>query len=201
MIIECIALTGGEVLPYIGDIAALRCSVFREYPYLYDGNQEAEAVYLSNYSNSDDVLLVLAKVEERVVGVSTCMAMSGSDSAFKKPFLDRNIPIDDLCYFGESVLLPEFRGMRIGHQFFDLRENWSRERGFKANYFCSVIRPDIHPFKPADYWTHDFFWQKRGYWKIEDLIAQLEWREINDPEGAESLHKLVFWSNAPRFLD
>ncbi len=195
--IECVALTGKEAVPYMGDLASLRCSVFREYPYLYNGNQEVEAAYLANYSKSDDVLLVLAKAGERVVGVSTCMAMSHADAAFKKPFLSHHIPMDELCYFGESVLLPDFRGQGIGHRFFDLREKWSAERGFKTNYFCAVVRQGNHPLKPTDYQTLDVFWKKRGYRKMEHLIAELEWREIHDLEGSESIHHLVFWANIP----
>ena len=44
-------------------------------------------------------------------------------------------------YFGESVLLPEYRGQGIGHAFFDAREEHARAEGANAACFASVIRP------------------------------------------------------------
>ena len=53
-------------------------------------------------------------------------------------------------YYGESVLLPGWRGRGIGVAFFAAREARARELGFKVGTFCAVVRPDNHPLRPAD---------------------------------------------------
>ena len=44
------ALNGPAALPYMGDLAALRIEVFREFPYLYEGTLEYEQRYLKSYA-------------------------------------------------------------------------------------------------------------------------------------------------------
>jgi|AntRauTorckE6833_2_1112554.scaffolds.fasta_scaffold28635_2 GNAT superfamily N-acetyltransferase len=195
MKIQCTGIPGSESGPYLEQLARLRCAVFREYPYLYDGDAEAEKKYLSNYSNSDRVFLVIAESEGQVVGVSTCMAMTEADYAFRKPFEGAEHPLEEICFFGESVLRPEFRRQGIGHRFFDLREQWAATRGFSINAFCSVIRAEDHPKKPADFRSYDSFWKKRGYQPDERFIAELEWREI-DSGHSDVPHRLIYWMQA-----
>ena len=47
--LTCKTYRGKEVQQVIGELARLRLGVFREYPYLYDGNLEEELEYLSKY--------------------------------------------------------------------------------------------------------------------------------------------------------
>ena len=62
-------LHGAAIAPYIDDLARLRLTVFREFPYLYDGTPEYEADYLANYARSGRSLVVLALDDGKVVGV------------------------------------------------------------------------------------------------------------------------------------
>jgi len=192
--IECTGLTGRQAKPHLNDLAKLRCEVFREYPYLYDGDARAERKYLASYADSKNVFLVIARSEGNIIGVSTCMPMAQADAAFQAPFVAKDADLDEICYFGESVLLPEFRGCGVGHSFFDLREQWASIRGFTTNAFCAVSRPADHPRQPDGYRPHDPFWTKRGYVRRDDLVAQLNWRELDDDSTEESPHELVFWS-------
>ena len=61
-------LHGAAIAPYIDDLARLRLSVFREFPYLYDGTPQYEADYLSTYARSGRSLAVLAIDQGQVVG-------------------------------------------------------------------------------------------------------------------------------------
>jgi hypothetical protein len=72
--IHCV--TGAEILPFIPDAARLRITVFREYPYLYDGTMEYEETYLRTYSESAGSLFVIARDGDSVVGVSTAMPLA-----------------------------------------------------------------------------------------------------------------------------
>lgn len=192
--IECTGLNGSDAMSFIDDIAKLRCEVFREYPYLYDGDLGYEREYLAHYTESKSAFLVIATYEGRVIGVSTCLPLMEADQAFQRPFIEANYDLSKIAYFGESVLLPEFRGQGIGHQFFDLRELWSKTHDYNINAFCSVIRPDAHPAQPKNFRNHDSFWMKRGYQRHNELIAKLDWPEILVSDNTPIItHELVFW--------
>src|SRR3989344_4682367 len=49
-------LRGREIIPYIHKIAALRIAIFREYPYLYEGDMSYEERYLLMYSRTEDAI-------------------------------------------------------------------------------------------------------------------------------------------------
>ena len=52
--------------------------------------------------------------DETVVGASTGLPMIAADEAFRAPFIAAGIDPARVFYFGESVLLPEYRGQGIG---------------------------------------------------------------------------------------
>lgn len=195
--IECIGLKGDETRPYLEDLAKLRCEVFREYPYLYEGDVAYEREYLARYAETARAYLVLARFRNQIVGVSTCMAMEEADPAFQAPFTREGYDLRHICYFGESVLLPEFRGHGVGKRFFDLRENWALTNRLPVQTFCSVLRQEHHPFQPDGYRPHDAFWKKRGFVRHDHLIAELDWPEIGCGPGISVQHQLVFWLKSP----
>lgn len=183
------------MLPYLADAARLRISVFREYPYLYDGSEDYEQEYLRTYAESRRAVMVLALAGDQVVGVSTGLPMIDADQAFQQPFIAQGFNPEEWFYFGESVLDPAFRGHGVGHRFFDEREEHALEFGFLNTTFCSVIRPADHPLQPLDYRPHDVFWTKRGFSKQESLVCELEWKQIDSPDPASG-NKLVFWTKS-----
>jgi uncharacterized protein (DUF58 family) len=52
-------LSGEAVCPYLRELGGLRIAVFREFPYLYDGDLDYEEHYLETYVNSPRSLVVL----------------------------------------------------------------------------------------------------------------------------------------------
>ena len=60
--------------------------------------------------------------KEKIVGASTALPLQHADSAFQKPFLKAGMALDSIFYFGESVLLKDYRGQGTGSRFFDARE-------------------------------------------------------------------------------
>jgi GNAT superfamily N-acetyltransferase len=185
-------LFGAAVRPYLDDLATLRITVFREYPYLYEGSREYEARYLESYMRSERATVVLACHGERVVGASTAMPLTEHGEGGIVPVLAQaGYDPAQIYYFGESVLLPEYRGLGIGHAFFDEREARARALGMRITSFCAVERPAHHPLEPQDYVPHDAFWTKRGYTKRPDLVARFSWRDLGDEEESEK--PMVFW--------
>ncbi len=69
------ALTGADLEAALDGVAQLRITVFRDWPYLYDGSLEYERAYLQTYRDSPGALLVGAFAGDRLVGASTSTPM------------------------------------------------------------------------------------------------------------------------------
>lgn len=184
-------LTGPGILEALGALAELRIRVFAEWPYLYDGDPGYEADYLREFGAAPGSLLVAACDGERIVGAATASPMQAQKSELRAPFEARGIDTAQLFYFGESVLLPEYRGRGIGHAFFDAREAQARSCGARAATFAAVVRPPDHPRRPADYRPLDAFWTSRGYAPISGLSAELAWKDHDEP--SESGKPMQYW--------
>ncbi len=189
---KILSLSGQAIAPYLEDLARLRIAVFREYPYLYEGSLAYEQRYLTTYAASPESLFVLALEDGRVIGAATGIPMADETAEFKQPFLDQGWEPEAIFYFGESVLLPHYRGQGLGVRFFAEREAYARRLGrFRWCCFCAVERPADHPLRPADYVPLNSFWARRGYSHQPDLRTEYRWREIG--EATESAKPMSFW--------
>lgn len=184
-------LTGDEIAPALDALAALRINVFRAYPYLYDGSAAYERAYLAEFAASPGAVLVAALDGGTIVGAATGAPLSTQKPEFRAPFEAAGHDPDSIFYFGESVLLPAWRGRGIGHAFFDHREARARAAGARIAAFCAVMRPPEHPARPADHTPLDAFWTKRGYAPLEGMVTEFSWRDIGDK--AETAHPMQVW--------
>lgn len=183
---------GKEIESVILDLAQLRIIVFKDYPYLYEGSIVYEQEYLQTYINAERSFLFTVWDDNKMVGATTCIPLSDETADVKEPFIKAGINIETVFYFGESILLSEYRGLGIGNRFFEERENHARSFGaFEKTCFCSVVRPESHPLKPENYQPHDIFWTKRGYKKDENLQSQFDWLDINEQES--TLKPMIYW--------
>ena len=184
-------LMGEDVLAAIDDLGRLRMTVFAEWPYLYDGDPAYEAHYLHEFASTPDGILVAACDENRIVGAATASPMHGQKAEFRAPFETRGLDVSKVFYFGESVLLPEYRGQGIGHAFFDHREAQASKCGAKITTFAAVVRPLDHPDRPTNYRPIDAFWHKRGYAPVKGFVTEFEWKDHRD-EG-ETVKTMQYW--------
>ena len=185
------SLSGAALLPHLDAVAALRIAVFRDWPYLYDGDVAYEREYLDAYAQSPDSIVVLARVGDMVIGAGTGIPLAADSADFHAPFLARGFDVAKVFYCGESVLLPAYRGRGIGHAFFDAREAHARALGgFEWTAFASVDRDADDPRRPIDHRGNEAFWGKRGYVRQPGMTMRLHWNEagIGDIE-----HPLTFW--------
>ncbi|WP_377277196.1 GNAT family N-acetyltransferase [Rhizobium sp. R86522] len=185
------SFSGSDAAPFFGDLARLRSTVFRAFPYLYEGNPDYEQTYLSTYAKSEGSVFVLAIDGDEVVGVATGTPMAGETEEVKRPFLEVGLDPQEFFYFGESVLLSEYRGQGIGVKFFEGREAQAKKLGLRYTTFCAVERPLDHPRRPVDYTPLDTFWAKRGYTHHPALRTTFTWRDLD--ETFESPKPLSFW--------
>ena len=179
---ELRVLKGEAVEQILDDLAMLRIQVFREWPYLYDGNLVYERRYMASYRNNPNAVLVAAFDGDRLVGASTGTPLEAHSKEFSEPLDGRGIDMARCFYCAESVLLPEYRGQGLGHGFFDMREAHARDLGMTASLFCAVVRPADHPGRPDRYRPLDPFWKKRGYVPLDGCVATFSWRDLGGRE-------------------
>lgn len=184
-------LTGAALEAALDDVAALRIAVFRDWPYLYDGDAAYERAYLQSYRDSPGAIVVGAFDGQRLVGAATGTPLADHADDFAAALAPTDIPVDSAFYCAESVLLPEWRGRGIGHSFFDAREGHARTLGLTHSVFCAVVRSPDHPLRPADYRPLDPFWRKRGYRPVEGAQAHFGWKDVDQPE--ETRKALQVW--------
>lgn len=179
----------------IPDLARLRITVFREYPYLYDGSLAYEENYLTTYTRCPDSVAVLARNEVGVVGASTGLPLTAETAEVQQPFVAQGYDPREIFYCGESVLLPAYRGRGLYREFFAGREQHARALGgFRHMALCGVVRPEDHPRRPSDYAPLDPVWRRFGYEKHPELTTFFAWRDLD--ESVESPKQMVFWLKA-----
>jgi GNAT superfamily N-acetyltransferase len=183
---------GADIAPFLPALARLRMSVFREFPYLYEGTEANETRYLQNYVKSPQSMVVLASTSDgAIVGASTAMPAPLAGEDVSAPLRAVGVDPATVFYFGESVLLPAWRGQRLGHSFFDEREAAARSLGFATAAFCAVDRGESHPAQPFAYRSHDVFWHKRGFVRMTDVTAKMTWLDVGETAPTEK--RLPFW--------
>jgi GNAT superfamily N-acetyltransferase len=185
------SLIGPGISTILDDVARLRITVFRDFPYLYEGTLAYERDYLARFAASDRAVVVVARDGGNIVGAATGCPLSAEHDEFKAPFIARGFDIATTFYCAESVLLPAYRGQGAGHRFFDLREEHGRKLGARQSTFCAVMRPADHPARPIDYAPLDPFWRKRGYEPVAGLTTEFSWRDIGEPR--DTLKPMQFW--------
>ncbi|WP_112827551.1 GNAT family N-acetyltransferase [Rhizobium cremeum] len=191
MTLEIKSFSGGDASPFFDDLARLRIAVFRDFPYLYHGDSDYERQYMEIYARSQGSIFVLAIEDDVVVGASTGTPMTAETDEVKAPFIAAGRDPAQYFYFGESVLLPQYRGRGIGVKFFENREAQARKLGLRYATFCAVERPTDHPRRPENYQPLDAFWAKRGYAHHPELRTTFSWRDLD--ETSESPKPLSFW--------
>jgi GNAT superfamily N-acetyltransferase len=184
---------GSSLSPWLADLAQLRIKVFREFPYLYDGTTQYEQSYLETYVKSSGSLVLIVRHGNEVVGASTALPLSDEAEEFRRPFQVGGIDPATVFYFGESIILPAYRGNRLGHLFFAEREGWAQGHpSIRTVTFAAVDRPADHPLKPPSYRPLHEFWKRLGYLPSSTLKTQFSWKDINEAEP--SLKPMTFWT-------
>lgn len=181
---------GEDIAPLVPDIARLRVAVFREWPYLYAGEEGFERDYLSAYIGSPRALAVLAWKGANLVGASTGLPMADEVEELRQPFVQAGRDPRETFYFGESILLPEYRGQGVGVRFFAEREEHARGLGYRYATFCAVERSPADPRAPQTHVPLNAFWRKRGYQPI-GITTNFSWKEVG--EGVATPKLMRFW--------
>lgn len=183
-------VTGESRLALIDALATLRLSIFRAWPYLYEGDAAYEREYLRTYVENDDALVVVARAGHAIVGASTGIPLAAEPPEVRSAFDEATVATS--FYGGETVLLPEWRGRGLYRQFLSAREEHAARHGFEQLVFCGVVRDASHPLRPPDFVPLDEVWRHLGYAPCPGPQAQMSWRDLGERE--ESAKTMQFWS-------
>ena len=195
MSLRFIKKVGSEIRTHFQDLAQLRMSVFKEFPYLYEGTLEYELEYLETYALSEKSILFAVYDGDEMIGATTAIPLSDETEELKKSFIGHQIDIDQIFYFGESILIQKYRGLGLGHRFMDEREAHAKSfQSFTHTAFCSVVRPKNHLLRSKNYRPNDEFWAKRNYIRQDNILTEMEWLDINESESTSK--SMIFWMKA-----
>lgn len=179
MSLTFLKLTGSEARAHAEDLARLRISVFREFPYLYEGDIAYEMKYLETYFKALNSFIFMVLDNGMPVGATTGIWAAEEEESFRRPFIQYGLAPEKVFYFGESVLGSDYRGQGIGKIFFKEREAFAKSiPSVEYLAFCAVERPENHPLRPERYQPLDPFWQQQGFKKI-DLKTTYEWLDCD----------------------
>ncbi len=163
-----------SIRKYIPSIAKLRLKIFKDHPLFYKGNLDTEIQYLEHFALSKEAVMVAVFEDHELIGVSSGIPLSETTPQLQKPFIEEGLPLAEYFSFGESMILPPYRGRGIGHHFFDLREEHVRH----LKRYSHICFSDFSQFtETKDYFSLEGFWKKRGYVKHPSLKCHTYWEE------------------------
>jgi GNAT superfamily N-acetyltransferase len=188
--------TGNDSEPYIETVSKLRIEAFKEYPYLYMGELDYERQYMRGYTKDDRAMIAIATCDGKLAGISTGIPLTSDSeivSEAKIIFLNENIDIEDYYYYGELIILPEFKGKGILTKLLSAQDELIRSWGYKHACGLTVVREDNHPLKPAGYKSPYKIGERLGY-KRTNIRTQFDWPTIqSDGRVKNEKNILEFW--------
>lgn len=191
MVIEL--LVGLAIQPYLEEAAHFRVEVFSEYPYLYEGTVEFELnEILPVYVRSKESAWVIAKENDRIVGILTGIPLSETSPNIHSPFLQSNISMEPYYCLADLMVLKEYRGKGIGKSLYYAFEKFVRTKpSYRYIAFYEIYRAPNDPKRPEDYHSLDPFWLKRDFVKYPELNFEIPWPEIESTK--DCIHPMVYW--------
>jgi GNAT superfamily N-acetyltransferase len=173
---------GKEIDKIMDPLAQLRIGVFREYPYLYDGDLAEEQEYLSRYLDIKDSFVLMVFDKGQAIGATTASPLIEEYEDFRIAYEKGSINSKEVFYFGESMLIPAYRGLGLYKIFMRERQNAAKQRGAKMCSFLSVKRPEDHPLKPANYQDLKPIWSRYGFVEHPEIEPWYIWKDIDQPD-------------------
>jgi GNAT superfamily N-acetyltransferase len=182
-------LHGQEIAPCVKEIVQFVNKIYRNYPYLYNGDDAGYEAYLESFPNLDDVTVCLAFAGAEVVGIAVGLPMPERD-VYQETLLEHGYDLKELFYLGEFGLKPEYQGQGIELTMYQNIEHAANKKGqFKKICFWEIEGP-LGQATPS-YFPRDDFWKQLGFIRHPELNFQIFWTNIGDT--SESAHKAVYW--------
>lgn len=165
---------GQEIKPHINKLAELRVKEFYNFPYLYVGTIEEDALHSAEYAENDDSLLIIAFADDNVVGLYSGTPFNSPMSflqAWKIEALRQGRELEGYYYLGELIVEKEWRNKGIGAQIIKRLFDEIKKMGYEKVGGVTSIRPSDHPLRPENYEDTDEVWPKFGLFKTNVTLT------------------------------
>jgi GNAT superfamily N-acetyltransferase len=182
---------GKEISSHTQQIINLCNMIYREYPYLYNGDDADYTSYLESLSQLNDAIICLAFDDKKAVGLAIGIPMSETRDVYKPPLIKQGYDLNSVFYLGEFGLKPEYRGQGIEEAMYRKIEDFAKKSG-KFNTLClwEIDNSSNSQQQPLGYIPRDDFWKNLNFVRHQDLNFVLFWQNIND--NHETPHLAVY---------
>ena len=180
---------GPEIAKVADSLYYLAITVFRDFPYLYE--PETEENHMERYTKMKNSFALMIYDGDKLAGATTASLLKEEVDMVRAPYEKAGFDPDKTFYFGESMLLPEYRGMGNYKKIMSERINAAVESGANKASFISVIRPDDHPLKPTEYMHLKPIWNRYGFFENPHVDMKWTWKDVDKPKA--DLKSLSAW--------
>lgn len=186
-------LQGAEIAKYTDDFIKICHQIYREYPYLYSGDDAGYDEYVRSYAGIDNSIACFALDGDKVIGICSGMPLQESRPSYQKAFVSLGIDVTPIFYLGEIILLKEYRNQKIGSQLYSQVEQVVINDGRYEKIALCKVEVSQEDFKrPDDYKFSEFpLCYKLGFSKHPEICYDGYWTNVG--ESIESPHHMVFW--------
>ncbi|GFO66474.1 GNAT family acetyltransferase [Geomonas limicola] len=183
--------SGSAVRGILPDLAALRLTIFREFPYLYDGRLADELNYLEQYATTPDALVATVRDAGRVIGAATGIPLAAEGAELKDPVRTTSYRVEEIYYLGELLFYQEYRNRGLGLTLLQQVEDAVRTFGDYRYLACATVqRPVDHLARPNDFVPIERFLSRTGFTALGDLVTGFTWQEL---DGEKRYHPMKYW--------
>ncbi|MCT4634959.1 MAG: GNAT family N-acetyltransferase [Rickettsiales bacterium] len=186
------SFTGEKAKKYLKQIANIRITMFKEFPYLYKGSLEYEEEYLNVYFNSKNSIILLVLDGDKVVGFSNSIPLKEEMEEVKAPFIKNKIDISKYLYVGEMMIKEKYRNKGLSNIIAKYHEQCAKDRNYTNITFMTVIRPNDHPLKPENYRPLEPLWKALGCNPLKEIKIKFSWKQVDKDIPQEN--QLAVWS-------
>lgn len=184
---------GKEITPYTRDLVKLSNAFFKEYPYLYEGNDADYTTHLESYAKSENAIVALTFDGNKVVGAATGMPLVEAWDKYQKALREKGYNVSSIYYLGELELLPQYQGKGFGQLMVKEIEKFAKEKKFTTLGTTQLDDSGIQHLKPDSYVAfEDRILSVLGFKKHPELTFNSEWTNVN--ESRPSPHTMIYWT-------
>lgn len=183
-------LHGQQITNVADQLAALRMPTFQQYPYYHVSDLPHEQEYFAEFAQNPAAVVAVAYEGEKLIGFSTGIPLL-SDTPLFKAIADKfkqafgivGLDASEFYYYGDVILIPEYRGKGIASLLYQVREKQAKNHGF--NNMCFLTVENYKVLAPM--------WQHLGFQKT-NITINFSWPTLQVDGTTKTLeHELIFW--------
>ena len=184
-------MQGSQIQEYLEKIAHLRLTIFKEFPYLYDGQLKDELEYLQHYAEQEQATAIIASCDDQLAGAVTAIPLQYESEEMTSPFSTMQYPVERTIYICELLFYPDYRNKGLGTRLLSrIEQHYRGQKNYQYLTSATVMRPDDHPHRPDGYVPIERFLQRNRFEKMPGVTTHFTWKEI---DGARRNHEMQFW--------